>query len=993
MSENKNDTLQNEMENLAATFQSEYDKATAEANEHPLIQELDEIVEEDDDSEEEEVVVPEKKKTAKKKEKKKISSIIGSILSFLLVIVLMLVTAVISFYASAFTDLDSYIYSLKCAETASSAAAKIEYYNEGLAYLEGETAGLSEVPDVYAAEMQKVHELITVCTVETEGYAAAMTYMHANLTQEQIDAPQTPDFKSFMKIAGVFDTLAKECVAKTESAGANADFAALAAEYTADETLSAAITAILENVAKAVAAEKEGNVETAAAAYEAAIADFAEYSTASQVLTEHYVLCLAQTEGFSTALAYATKNLTEEQLASPVFADFAAFTGVSDILAGLSETIYETAKELVGDSTTAPKSFETEIAALNAPSYVHKELNTLYANVAGGLAKINEGSYSSAVEMLTAAADSFAGYGCPSDAVTETVVIATAFANGYAAALDYAAKNLPDEEYAPVTEDYTQFLAAATVFATLDETQFNAVSANVATFTDAQTDSVDMSGVVAALDIPDCLQADAQVILTNMARAVISENSGNAEAALGYYKTVSENFTAIGQTASYVLEKIAVLTSKTEDLHAAYVFVNDNSNSLAEDAENALTEDFAALLTTLDGAFSSEKVNAFIENAKIALEEANHADVDIESVVTASGIDTAVADFYKAYYTPLADALKAEKDKNLSLAITKYEELAALLADDGVALPTALLEGIITAAYNSGDLQNAVTYCNNYVDMETLEDGEFKTLCETVQLCDTAMQAATSVFQQAYYSSYYGTVPTHEDLEAQFEALLTEESNKYDTAFNYYYRYLSELYFFTSDASTSERQREYLEKIRELIPEQIFIYGYNMIDYCIADDDLAGAQEIAEEMLAVNAYDDIALGLVAKLARIEGDLEAAAAYIEKGVSYENESYECERQHIILCMLNGNLADAYDSVVALYDRGLATMQECETIAAYNALYTDATEEQKTKLAEIISYIENDLYASYGYTYAENTQAIIDGTKTAADVFLAEPYDLW
>ena len=166
-----------------------------------------------------------------------------------------------------------------------------------------------------------------------------------------------------------------------------------------------------------------------------------------------------------------------------------------------------------------------------------------------------------------------------------------------------------------------------------------------------------------------------------------------------------------------------------------------------------------------------------------------------------------------------------------------------------------------------------------------------------------------------------------------------------------------------------------------------------MVDYCIADGDYAGAKKLAEEMLAINAYDDIALSLVATVARIEGDLTTAAAYIEKGVAYENTSYECERQHIILCMLNGNLADAYDSVVALYDRGLSTMYECETIVVYNALFTDATEEQQTKLAEIIAYIENDLYGAYGYSYSENTTAIINGTKTAADVFLAEPYDLW
>ena len=610
-----------------------------------------------------------------------------------------------------------------------------------------------------------------------------------------------------------------------------------------------------------------------------------------------------------------------------------------------------------------------------------------------GLAKINAGSYASAVEALTAAAGSFEAYGHAAPAITESVAVATAYASGYAAALDYINKTVTDAEYEPVTEEYKALLAAGEVFAALDSTRFEAVSAAVASLTDAQTANIDLTAVVADLELPECVQADAQAILTNLARAIISENAGDITAALDYYKTVKENFEAYNGTAVYALEKIAVLTSKSGDLHAAYAFVSENSGKIAADADSALTEEFAALLGTLDGAFSTDKVGEFIENAKAALVAANYADVDVAKIVADSGIDSSVADFYKAYYIPLAAALKAEQDKNLTLACAKYEELAMLLAEDGVALPNALLEGIITAAFNAGELQQAVTYCTTYVDTESLEDGEFKSLCETVMLCSDAMTEATAVFQEAYYAGYYGSAPSRASVTEQFDALLAEESNKYDRAFNYYYRYVCEMYFFSSEADSAAKQREYIEKVAELVPELMFTYAYNLTEYHIADGNFDAAAELVDKILAVNAYDDIALGLAAKLARINGDLTAAAAYAAKGVSYENENYECERQHIILSMLNGKYADAYDSVVALYDRGLATMYECETIVIYEKLFTDASDEQKTKLREIISYIENDLYGAYGYTYAENTQAILDGTKTVNDVFTAEPYDLW
>ena len=201
MSENKNDTLQNEMENLAATFQSEYDKTVAEADEHPLIQELEEIVEEED--EEEAPVATEKKKKKKKKEKKKRKpkEIIGSILSFILVIALMATTAIVTFYVSAFVDYDSAIRSITYAEAAEDPATKIEYYKESLGYLTSDIEMLGATNKRYAHEIQRVHEMIAVCTVETEGYAAAMTYMHANLTEEEIAAPLTDEFKAFIKIA------------------------------------------------------------------------------------------------------------------------------------------------------------------------------------------------------------------------------------------------------------------------------------------------------------------------------------------------------------------------------------------------------------------------------------------------------------------------------------------------------------------------------------------------------------------------------------------------------------------------------------------------------------------------------------------------------------------------------------------------------------------------------------------------------------------------
>ena len=995
MSEEKKETLQDELENLAETFQSEYDKAAAEAENGPVIQELDDIVEEEEEEEETEEQDTRKKSSDKenkeKKAKKSPAAILNAIASPVLLILLILATAALTFYASAFTDLDSYIYSLKCAESAESASSKMNFYDEALGYLEAEVADKEKVPSFYQKQIRKVHELITVSTVDTEGYAAAMTYMHNSLTAEEIDAPVTAEFKAFLKIAGVFETLADNCVEKV-SAG-DVDFAALAAQYTDNATLQKDIQAVLEAVADAVAAEKENDIAAAADAYSTAIEALAEYSTSSRILNEKYTVCLAQTDGYAAALEFAGKNITAEASAEPLTEEFKSFAGVSDIVAGLADSVYDTVKTLIGDAATAPEQFDSQVSALNAPAYAEKELTALFANVASGFAKINAGSYAAAVEFFTEADTAFTAYGHPSAAVKECIAVATAFANGYGEALTYMKENLADAQ--PVTQEYKDLVAAASVFVDLDEKQFAAVSTAVAGIKDAQNSAIDLTSVTDALSLPDCLQAEAQALLTNLARGIISENKGNKKDAVTYYTTAVEAFAAIDVNAAFTLEKIAVLTNATEGLHAASAFIRENAKLLAATAEEAKTKEFASLLTSINSAFSTDKITVFIDNAKAAIIAADYGKVNVADIITKSNIDASVADFYTAYFTPFETALKAEKDKNLTLAVAKYQELADLLKNDGISVPLSVLESIIPAAFNSGDLATAVSFCTEYVTDDLLSGAtaEFAELCNTVSLCDKAMQAAYEVFYQAYYAGYYGSVPTRDDLNAQFDALLTEDSNVYEKAFTDYYRYVCEMYFFASEEGSKERQDAYLDNVAKLIPDMVFFYGVDLISRKASEGDMAAVRSLAEKMLAINAYDDIALASLAKVARADGDLAKAASLTEKGLSVEDQSFECERQYIILCMLKGEFEKAYDCAVAIHTNGFQSVMECETVAVYASLFKNANATQKAKLAEILSYIENDLYGSYGYEYSQNTVALINGTKTLNDVFCNAPYDLW
>lgn len=989
MSEEKKDTLQDELENLAETFQSEYDKTVAEEeNEEaaPVVPEQAEPAAELPATEEKDV-----KKVPRKK------NILSNLVSFVLLIALLLVTAGVTFYASAFTDIDSYIYSMKCADSTESVADKLGYLNEALAYLKDETQGKEKIPFYYRSLMQKANEQITVCTVTQEDYAAAMSYMHKNMTEEEIASPKTAEFKAFLKIAGVFETIATECVDKIAASlgdgSTEPDYAALAAGYTEDETLAADIEKILSNVGSALTAENNGDTTSAAQAYKLAIDGLNEYSTFSRILTEKYAVCLVQTEGYAAALTYVNSVMDAEDETEPLTKEFSDFAGIADIFETLADTIYDDAKALVGTSATAPESYGEQVAALNAPAYVEKEITALYADVANGFAKINAGSYASAKEHFMTAADSFEGYGITSAALDESVVIASAYADGYSQALTAAQALTSAEGYEVATEDFAAFLAVEEIFETLDETQFAAVSEAVAGITDAQGSVIDLSAQVEALDLPAFAKADATALLTNIARGIISENAGDNETALDYYKTAGDSFAAAGVTANLVLEKQATLLNKTQNLHAAYSFVNANADKLAADADAALTEDFAALLNTLQNAFTPALVEAFIVNAQQAVIEADYADVAIADIVEKSGIDSSVADFYEAYYTPLAAALKAEKDKNLTLAVANYTALAELLSEDNVELPESLLKGLVTAAFNSGDLPNAVNYCSLVKNADELQDEQFKALYETVMQCDAAMQSAYEVFYEAYYASYYGTVPSREELTAQFETLLTEDSDKYERAFNLYYRYISEMYFFSSEADSAEYRHTLIEQVRELIPEMLFIYGYDVLNESLNNKNYAEAKAIAEEMLAINAYDDAALAALAQISRTEGDLAKATEYASKGISTANEQYASELEYIVLSLLNDTPAAAYDSVVAIYDKGLSSMQECETIAVYAALFTDATAEQQNKLSEIVTYIENDIYGSYGYTYTENTTALIEGTKTPEEIFLNGSYGLF
>ena len=335
------------------------------------------------------------------------------------------------------------------------------------------------------------------------------------------------------------------------------------------------------------------------------------------------------------------------------------------------------------------------------------------------------------------------------------------------------------------------------------------------------------------------------------------------------------------------------------------------------------------------------------------------------------------------------DAVIAEKENNLTKANTGYVSAAELCSAFGLTQPE-LTRKSIAILYKVGDIYSASTLATENLTKEELEqsDDEFKALYEEITLVYAAMDAANEAFYPYYYNySSAGTAIDKTKAFADLDALIKEDSNKYDKAFVDYYKYLIEG-FTDNDA---KKMNEYITAFADAMPDAKFIYGYGLIDNYIADKDYKNALALAKELLEVNIADDYCNMIVALELRKAGNLKEALETAVSCVENSGEYVYSAREAAILYMLEGNLEKAYEYAAALYESSF-TVESCELMYVLSKEYlkTATDDELKEELEYNIEYIDY-VYSSYAVSHTDATKALVAGELTLKDVFLSEKYD--
>ena len=612
--------------------------------------------------------------------------------------------------------------------------------------------------------------------------------------------------------------------------------------------------------------------------------------------------------------------------------------------------------------------------------------------------------------------------------LTEKVVIATCEAQGYSAAYSYMTSNLDEDAQAkPRTKDFKQFLKIPeqleTVYAAAPEKLPEAIEKA------GGADKLDCEALAKELKTPALVQKETAENLQTLAKAI--EGAGNTEDDDSFYDAMHDYLSCY--------QKISSMGVKAQTIPED-ILVRLWNNGYAYEASLTLnqffTEEMRAAVTNEDvtGAISELEAlkNAGIDADAIAakqMELNKTSDADLTAAISADVSDTAKKAVVKLI-KGIVDARKAEEDHNLTVAKRQYT--VAVASEDSLNMPvTETALRMASVLLRTGDIDNAYTYVTNYLldsgdnadaanetapaDAETTDPAadnaateenadtaaasadallaahpEFTSDYNEIVALHKAQETVEEVFSEAYYAAAYGggSFDTAGVCASLDEIPLTNPA-PYVSAYVNYYKYVAEIY----GDMNKDNMLNHITLAELGFGSHSIICASDKAQIYLSKGDTVNAFAIAKSILAVDAGHDLANSLLSKEQRIAGDAAAAKAFALTGIDAmgnANADY-CSAEMGILMLIEGNYADAYERISSLYEtqrtNGNLTVDTAELLLAAGSLYKSADEDEQTKIDETVKEV-NDLFTQNSLTVSENTQALIDGKKQPADVYLGE-----
>ena len=601
--------------------------------------------------------------------------------------------------------------------------------------------------------------------------------------------------------------------------------------------------------------------------------------------------------------------------------------------------------------------------------------------------------------------------------LTEKCVVATAEANGYAAAVSYMNANTTEEmRDSPKTRDFKNFLGVADKLAPLFDGALERVTATADAAGGAE--AVDYEALAKELGAPDLVLSEVADVLKSLGEAAEAEKTAADDdsfyEAMGKYITAQQAITAMNVTSSAIP---AMAARKLMENGYAYEASLILQNYVSEEgAADGAGETAAAVHAELE-AIAASGADPFTLAETLSADGAPDA-AAIEKALPASlaaGAKTSLAKLVSG----ICEGLAAANGKNLTLAKAKLGE--SLTRAAGMNLPVEKLAIRTAEVYlASGDPSNAYSITMTHLvktadtadggteaaegasgegaDDSAKQDAELKALFgkypafeatyNTLNSLYQAQTASNDVVSNAYYSVMYsGGSFDAAATKTALDELTKENADNWTLAYVNYYKFICER---LANGEYSD-MLGYLNAAEAAFGEYAIICASDKAQLLLDMKDAAAAEAAARQILAADAGSDVAHAVLAKCSRVAGDAAKAKQYAEEGVSLAGKAGadSCKPELLIAALLEGDYRTAYQLGSEILETKTAaqtlTREDAALVYAAAALYKSESETEQKEVDAAKEKVEG-LFTQSGVEIPEGAAAVANGTKTPAEVWL-------
>ena len=498
----------------------------------------------------------------------------------------------------------------------------------------------------------------------------------------------------------------------------------------------------------------------------------------------------------------------------------------------------------------------------------------------------------------------------------------------------------------------------------------------------AEDSSVTADKIASQFTIPTEIKEDIISAFENELKALDALHSASgmeaAADATEYLSAAYSLFTGAGADDQDLAEKMSVSLYKNGYVLSAVTMA---SSLVSPDAE-PINQEFADMKAEFAD-FADMEISIYALAEKAVKAGTDDCAKVVAENCELTGAKASVAADLVAF---CADGIKAEKEKNISRAVSAYANTMGVADTLGIKDAKIIYKtvSLMVKSGNFADLQSYDAYLTEEVTAALTETE--KADVQRIHSIYNALQLASEVFSEYYMNyAYYGTAIDYEAACADLDATLTDSSTKYDKGFVAYCKYFAAMY-----SDNKQDFEKYIDEMKKQMPELKPVYGYYLIDLYKAEKNFDKALAAANEILAENIGDDYANSMVAFAKRTAGDVDGALEIALKGIELSGVDGYCLTEAGINYMVKGDYDNAFTYVKKMYET-TRTLESCELILICSALYNGSDTAVKDELAALAAEV-NELYSNYGAKSYTDTQAVISGEKTLADVYLSGEYTL-